>query len=385
MDGAAADPEQAAEKAIAEALRFYCAAFYAPEELVLTSSSEAPFPCAPPAAFALYSPEQYRQPDFPFVPLTERTRIRWVPATDLATGSPCHVPAAMALLPYTTRPESGEARVIPHSSTGLACASSVDEAATLALCSAIQDDAVAIVWQARLAMPQIRVETLSDYAYELVSRFERSVGSITLLDLSGVSGIPVVLAALRGSSPGSPALVFARGAAPEPEGAVRTALEELAVVLRYSQQIQAHIPPLPPIEGHLNVRDQVGHLRFWCDPGNTPLADFLFSSKQRLEFDALPGLPPGPPAELRHRLVEQLRAAGLQVLQANLTTPDLRALGLSVVRAVVPGLHPLLIGHGQRALGGARLREVPRQLALRKIESAGENAAPHPFLNKGVV
>jgi len=385
LDGAAADPERATEKAISEALRFYCAAFYSPEELVLTTSDEAPFPHAPPAAFALYAPQQYQQPDFPWAPFTGQSRIRWVPAMDLDTGTPCHVPAAMAYLPYTQRPESGEARIVPHSSTGLAFASGPDEAAVTALCDAIRDDALSITWLARLAPPHIRVETLSDQAYELVSRFESSVGSLTLLDLSTDLGIPVVLAALRSTSPGSPALVFAGGAAPSPEDAVLSALEELAVVLRYSQEISTHLPPLQPAEGHVNVTHQVAHLLFWSDPAHAPLADFLFSSRERIEFDALPGLPPAPPAELRRRLADRLQEAGLRALLADLTTPDLRALGLRVVRAVVPGLHPLLIGHMHRALGGTRLQEVPRLLAGRGITSHGENPAPHPYLNKGVL
>jgi ribosomal protein S12 methylthiotransferase accessory factor len=68
------------------------------------------------------------------------------------------------------------------------------------------------------------------------------------------------------------------------------------------------------------------------------------------------------------------------VLLADVTTPDVRDLGLSVVRAVVPGSHPLFMGHALRARGGRRLWEVPQRLGHRGISPAtGDNPAPHPY------
>lgn len=53
---------------------------------------------------------------------------------------------------------------------------------------------------------------------------------------------------------------------------------------------------------------------------------------------------------------------------------------------MIPGLHPLLFGHGNRALGGERLRRVPRQLGYPGVTGAsGDNPVPHPFPRKGVV
>ena len=382
LDGASPDRESAAVKAIVEALRFYCAAFYDPEDLALTSSDDASFECAAPSTFALYAPEQHQDPDFPYEPFTGASQVRWAPAIDLGSGTSCHVPAAMVMAPYAPRPGSGEASIAPHTSTGLACACSAAEAAISAICSAVQDDAMALVWQARIAPPQIRVETLSDPGYELVARIEDTVGAVTLFDLSMVSGVPVVLAALRCKEPGSPALVCAGGAAPDPESAVRSALEDLALALHHSSRIKAHAPPLEPTGDHRGVVDQAGHLRFWCDHTHAPLADHLFGSKERVDFDALPDLSSADPRECQRALVDTIRAAGHQALFVDLTTRDLRDLGLVVARVVVPGLQPLFMGHRLRALGGSRVREASRRLG--RPSAAGADA-PHPYLMKGSV
>jgi ribosomal protein S12 methylthiotransferase accessory factor len=78
--------------------------------------------------------------------------------------------------------------------------------------------------------------------------------------------------------------------------------------------------------------------------------------------------------------VERVRRAGLDVIACDLTTPDVAELGLSVVRVVVPGLHPLFMGHSNRVLGGTRLYAVPSRLGLRGLAPGqADNPYPHPF------
>ena len=65
---------------------------------------------------------------------------------------------------------------------------------------------------------------------------------------------------------------------------------------------------------------------------------------------------------------------------ADLTTPDVEELGLKVLRCVIPGFHPLFMGHNLRALGGSRLWEVPQKLGYRGINREfRDNPAPHPY------
>ena len=378
--GASTDRETALAKAVGEAVERYCAAIYEVEELPLASAADAPFPCVPPEAFALYGAEQLARPGFPWAPFEPDTPVRWTPARDPLTGETRWVPAAMVYIPYLFYQGTGDAPVVQPISTGLACHVSPAAAAVSGLCEVVERDAFTIMWQARLGMPQIRVETLSDRNYDLVARFERTGATITLLWLTLDAGIPTVLAVLRSPSPVAPALAFAAATALDPEEAVRKSLEELAHTRRYSQQITTSLPRLVPEPGHANVVDQMGHLNFWCDHANAPLADFVFASSQRLEFDELPRPATGSPAGDLEVLCRRLEGVGHRVLIADVTTPDVRDLGLAVVRAVVPGFHPLFMGFGIRALGGRRLWEVPQKLGHRGITRAeGDNPYPHPY------
>lgn len=378
--GAAPELRRAAIKAVGEAVERYCAALYAVEDLPLSTYREAPFACVDPAAFALYSPEQYAEPSFPWVPFDRDTPVRWAPALDPLTGETVHVPAAMVYIPYHYYRGTGDAPIGQPISTGLACHSTPENAAASGICEVLERDAFTLVWQGRMSPPQLRVETLSDRNYDLVSRFEQAGGSVTLFDLTLDIRVPSVLAVLRGNAPTAPALVFAAATDLSPEGAVRKALEELAHTRRYSQQIMTRLPRVAAQPPYDAVRDQVSHLNFWADHANAPHAEFLFASPQRIDFDDMADESTGQAGPDLEKVLRRVSEAGYRTLLTDVTTPDVRPLGLTVCRAIVPGLHPLFMGHRLRALGGERLWRIPRQLGYAGVvRETGDNSFPHPY------
>ncbi|MFB6448169.1 YcaO-like family protein [Bradyrhizobium tunisiense] len=377
--GASADLDIAVAKAVGEAVERYCSAIYDFEDLPLYPRNLAPFSCVAAEDFALYSDVQYEQPGFPWVPLTDDTPVRWTPGIDAATGESCHVPAAMVYMPYHYYTDTGEVPIAQPISTGLACHLGSARAAISAICEVIERDAFMIAWQAGLAPPQIRVETLSDRNYDLVGRFEQTGGVVTLLDITTDSGVSTVLAVLRSEAATCPAMVVAASADLDPEHAVRKALEELAHTRRYAQQIKKRMPRLNASNLDV-VADQVDHLNFWCDHANAQRGDFLLRSAARKDFDDLPNLATGSPERDHADLVTRINSTGHQVILCDLTTADVSELGFRVVRAVIPGFHPLFMGFANRALGGRRLREVPERLGLTSfVCKSGHISLPHPY------
>ncbi len=385
MEGASAVRDLAAMAALTEALRFYAAGFYARNELALLRYDDAPETCIDPSCFALFSDQQYQRPELRFAPFDAATAVRWVPGQDLGSGVPCHLPAAFVMVPYEVREDDEEACIAPASSGGLACGCSWEQTIITAICGAIRDDVAAIVWQRRLPMPQLRVETLSDLNYALVERFESVGGHITLIDATLDLAVPTVLACLRSKNEGAPSLVFAAAAHPDPEQAVRAVLEELALVERYGQEIRSSQLDRSVNGAASPIVDQIGHLGYWCEHEHASQADFLFRSSERVEFHSLISLDAGEPTATLKQLIDRLTAAGYRALVANLTTPDLRNLGLYVLRAVIPGLQPLFTGQHSQALGGDRLRKVPGLLGIQGAEiDPKAGFLPHPFLNRGL-
>jgi ribosomal protein S12 methylthiotransferase accessory factor len=146
------------------------------------------------------------------------------------------------------------------------------------------------------------------------------------------------------------------------------------------QQIKRDFQRLAPEPGHGNVTDQPTHLNFWVDHANAHLADFTFQSKKRIDFQSITDLSTGNPDSDVRVLVDKLSAAGYRVLIAELTTPDVAEYGFTVLKAVIPGMHPLQMGYRYRSIGGRRLWEAPAKLGQRGIrKETGDNPSPHPF------
>lgn len=378
--GASFDRSLAMAKAVGEAVERYCGAIFDVEALPLHSYESAPFACVSPTDFALYSETQYSDPGFPWVTFENSTPIRWVAAVDMHTGSICYVPAAMVYVPYFYYQGAGDAPIVQPISTGLACHCSPTEAAIGAICEVIERDAFTITWQAGLPRAQVRIETLSDGNYQLVQRFERSGSTVTILDITTDVGVPTFLSILRSEMAEAPALVTAGSADLDPEQAVRKSLEELEHTRRYAQFIKDKLPRLCPEPGHGNVQAQADHLNFWADHANLHLADCLFASKVRIGFDEVAHLATDDPQRNLRILLERVASTNHRVLLVDLTTPDVRDLGLSVVRAILPGFHPLFMGYRTRAAGGRRLKEIPKRLGLAGLSLAGgDNPSPHPY------
>ncbi len=281
--------EAAMAKAIGEAVERYCAAIYTKEEFPLETFESAPFRCISPEEFALYSSAQYEQPDFPYVPFSKTTPIRWTPAVDARSGEICHVPASMVYLPYIYDIEGGEPPVSQSISTGLACHCSESEAAASALCEVVERDAFTITWQAKLPAPPISLDSLSEQNRDLVKRFECTGSIVRILNITLDDGIPTILSILMHPSDEAPAFVFAASSHLNPEIAVRKSLEELAHTRRLAVELKREKNP-PTMKQNL-------HVKLYTDHASCSAVEFLLVSGQGIEFQALPNLSSGNPDE----------------------------------------------------------------------------------------
>ncbi|CAI4030431.1 YcaO domain-containing protein [Nitrospira tepida] len=377
--GAASERTSALGKAVGEAIERYCSAFYRLDELPFSPYASASFDCIPPESFALYEQTQYQDPEFPYVPFTESTPIHWTPSVDLATGAPVHVPAAMVFMPYHFDTAAGEPPFCQRISTGLACHCSFEEAAVGGICEVIERDAFTITWQARLARPIILRKSLPAPLADLADRIEATGTKLTLLFLEMDHGVPTVLSIASNTEPDGPALIFAAASSLNPVIAARKSMEEIAHTWRLAYHLKGS-PPLVSGPGCGGITSQDDHVHFFCAHENAHLANFIVSRGDPVPFDALSDLSTGDARSDLEVLKSRIASLGARILLADLTTDDVRNLGLRVVRAIIPGFHPLFIGHRLRALGGERLWTIPQRLGYGGITCAtGDNPAPHPY------
>lgn len=378
--GASANRVTALSKAMGEAVERYSAAIYVRDNLRLGSAADARFDVIPPQDFALHSPEQYAKRGFPWVEFDETTIQRWTPVTNLHDGTRSHAPAAFVWIPYVYDRASGEGPIGQPISTGLACHQSYARACLSSLGEVVERDAFCLFWQAMISPPQVRVETLPDDSYDIVRRFEATNDRVVVLDITSDNRIPCFLSVLVSTRSERPAFVFAASCDLDPATAVRKALEELAHTRRYSQQIKRGLPPVSADNDWQAVTGQIEHLNIAGDHANRAHFDFVFASSKRVDFDSYISRATDDPRTDLETCVALVSDTGHHVFAADLTSADIQALGLSVTRVLVPGYHPLFMGHSIRALGGTRLYTVPRRLGYPGVAGPDEtNPFPHPY------
>ncbi len=378
--GAATTREIALAKTIGECVERYCAAIYDKEPFPLVSYNEAPFKCIHPRDFALYSQEQVHHHEFMFDDFTEDSPVRWVPTNNLSNGETVYVPASMVYVPYFFYENGEETPIVQPISTGLSCHCSYEEAVVGGICEVIERDDFMITWQAKLSRPRIRKETLSEANKDLIRRFEKVGYEIHVMDITNETKIPGILVVARNHNTSFVPIVVAASVAMSPEESVRKALEELAHTERYAYQIRNELPRLEPHQEFDNVLGQVHHVNFWMDPEKTKHAEFLYASEEWKDFSEMHDFSSSSPKEEMETLIRILKETGYDVLVSDITTEDIRSLGMTVIRAIIPGYHPLFMGYHKRPLGGKRLWEIPQQLGFEGItKETGDYPFPHPF------
>jgi ribosomal protein S12 methylthiotransferase accessory factor len=377
--GASLSRAGAMVKALGETVERYSAAIYDKAEFPLFSYAEAPGPAVSPPSLALYSEEQYSG-GFLWTRFSADTQVRWCLASDMSSGERVYAPACRIVLPYAFDVASGEAAIDQPMSTGLACHETLEKASINAICEVVERDAFSILWQRGVTPMAIDPTSLDGQNSELRARFTKCGYEVDLFSIRMDHSIPTCLSVLRGTNPEQPPAVFAAASALSPETALQKSLEELAHTRSYCDLIYRSKPRLerrfPRFD---NVTNQESHLNFYLDRQHGHVFGFLYDNPETIQLRGIENLSTGDETTDLRRIIELIAGVNERVLICDLTTPDVAEVGLSVVRAFVPGFHPLRIGHEIRALGGSRLWRVPEELGHRCKFERTDNPYPHPY------
>jgi ribosomal protein S12 methylthiotransferase accessory factor len=364
--------------AIGEALERYSAS-YLPIERLVVSSADHLAGAVSPERFALFHESQLAVPEFPFRPFRRDTVVSWVEGFALPRAEPAYLPAQLVFMPWRLG-SPDEARVGHTTSSGLACAPTLEEAVLAGLLEQIERDAVMLTWYNRLSLP------LLDWSGdpELVPLDARYFAPTGLryfaIDLSAFFGIPTVLGAVQGAPGALGALGVGAGCAPTVAVAWRKALAEAFAVQRWVRDRALEQPELleRPADEIRNFDD---HTIFYAHPDQAARAAFLWGSTERRDTREVAPLEGANVYEQIEAICSRFERQGIAAYAVDVTSPDVRSGGFHVVRAVVPELCQLDVVQRARFLGGRRLYEAAFEAGLlsRPLTVLDVNADPHPF------
>jgi ribosomal protein S12 methylthiotransferase accessory factor len=384
--GAGFTVEAAKISALGELIESYCSSYIPPGALLRGSYEELSrqHTLLEPERLVLFSERQYSQQGFPFPRFTRQTVIGWVKGFSLTQGRELLVPASCVHMPYTPAP--GEALLGPTLSTGLAAGDSLERAIVSGLYECFERDAFTLFWMNQL--PVRRVDLGHSSGTLAVKRlFDERLAvpgyGYQVFDITNDLGVSTAYVILTRETVHGP--VYVIGAASRLDGpeAVLKALLEAVQGAPYVMHLIAADPLWRPAPDFKNVESFAHTARLYTvAPELTP---HLLSVSQRVSaevpLEALPRWESSSPTATIESLVSRLAARGYEAVVVDLTTSDIAALGMKVVRVLTPELHPLHGIHRFPFLGGKRLYEVPVRLGHRPTAptEAELNPYPHPF------
>ena len=376
--GSALTWQTALAKAVGESVERYCVMVYEPQ-VRFARARELREAAPDPLVFDLFHPAQRASPRFPFARLTDDSRIGWIEGYSLTRAQPTLMPAALAHLYY--RPQADEVVFDRCPLSGYAAGNTLEEALLGALCEVVERDALMIAWYHRLCVPALDLGSFDSPAVQAsVRRFGRSPVRLFCADITSDVAIPAVLMLMTSCQSGWPAAVVATAADLSAERAVLRALGELssghALVRSYWQSGRA------TPRRFTEVTRPEDHALFYAEPGALRYLDAFVRprSSRRAAQLATPYSDTDVKANL-DECVRRLAAQGLEAIAVELTTPEVGAHGLRVVKVLVPGMQPLDCGNDCKHLGASRLYDAPRRMGYAGTarHPSGLNRAPHPF------
>lgn len=371
--------EEAVRGAIGEAIERYCASQVDPAALLPSSWAKLSSQAVPPSEFVLYSERQYAGGRLPFHPWAPDDEITWVPARELPSGCVRLVPASLVYMQFSSGRR--EDALAAPSSNGLAAGPDLDFAVLHALYECIERDAFLITWMARLPAPEVHFTGSDALAASIQGHYLRHGVKLRVFRMCTDLDAHVMMAIALDQTGAGPAAIVGLGCDASPSRALRKALFEICQahageVHRYRTE-----PPHDRLKTPEDVRTLLDHSAWFTIPEHLDGLSFLLDNGRS---EQLAGLPDYHTADIQQGLqncVASLARAGCKTLYIDLTTPDIRDYGLSVVRALPTGLQPIHFGWGEERLGGRRLFELPQKLGLSQttLKETDLNPYPHPL------
>jgi len=370
--------------AIGESFERYSSAFYDERDFIWGSYNELVakgHELYDPEQITFFSAKQYGQSAFPFHEFTKDTQVNWG-WTELLCGEkarPILFPAFMIYMPYRINAAKGEKRIGPTLSTGQAAAFSSEKASLTGLLEVVERDAYTICWQNRLKVPAIDINSSPFIKKIYEERFSVSRLDIQLHYLTLDVDIPVVLCSAIDRFNPKLSVIIGVAAHLDPEIAALKALIEMAQDRFYIKFLVKTKDPVPYIEGFKHIDDFEKRVILYGDVRMIPVLDFLRNSMNKvISFSEIENKSTGDDEKDLQKIIGLLVEKGYNVIRKNITTPDIRDLGMHVVKMFVPEFQPLEGDHNLRFFGGKRLYQVPHQLGYFSKPPIEDDFNPYP-------
>ncbi|CAM3868862.1 YcaO-like family protein [Mesobacillus thioparans] len=348
-----------------------------------------------PMQIPLYSHMQYKQKGFPFIPMTRDLPIEWVEGYSLTQRQNVWIPASLVFINYYNK---DRIKTEPLTNfvifSGVACGNTIESSITSGLLELIERDATAMWWAWQPHLNALDINSHEQIKRLLETEEEDTGISYKVIPLNTDINTPVTGALMIDSQLDLKLMGFSARHSP-----VESVLKSLAETFQLHNVASSLLDPfsqtwLAAEDGILNDKalthyrrdrsykksfrddfrdmgDLFHNLQYYLDISTHEKLNFITNAKEVnssfFEGNYNRGF---------DEILKNLNDLDLECLYVDITTSDIKEVGLHVTRTLVPGLIP----NAPTAfpfLGPDRLYKVPKKLGWETNKEINLYPLPH--------
>ncbi len=362
-------------KAICEALERYCNISYDPASVRVAARNQLGEEAVDLSLFHRGEDTEYEVVSS-HIRASSDLKIRWVKGRSLVSGRELWVPFS-AIYISTPYQYPGEAFVIPIS-TGSGLAASYARAAVAGTLELVERDTLSLTWLQKMRLK--RIDICGSRNSELIHRaqmIQQSGIDQFFFDATTDIGFPTAYLIQR--APGRDLHIMVMAATRlNMEDAIIRVMDE-ASSSRIALEALARQPKLYRSDDFRTFTRLTDGAVFYADPANERAFDFLLEDYQTIALEDIVSPRVATDTEMIDEVVEAFRRSDLELICVDLTTPQLKRVGLRSVRMLAPQLMPLTINYNMKYGATPRLYQAPARMGQKVYDFPDLNQWPQPF------
>lgn len=341
-----------------------------------------------PSIFILHTEGQREDPAFRFEAYTDDLECGWVWGHSLCRREPILVPEQLGYYNIKSKPGIPANRFVYDSSNGCALGGSLEDATLGGLHEVIERDAYFSTWYSRVSPVRIDIDSVEDrHSAALIARSKAAGFQVHLFDMTSEARIPVVGAMIVDPAEDAKVKSYCASACDGRwNDAIFAALAEVTTsmgVYRKNDTLDVE-RARAMFEDGSQVKEMFDHVLLYTLNESLDRLRFLLDGEVRTLAQCRERYPDA----MHLDLTEELQAECAKVLEmasdiiiVDQTFGELRELGLSAAKVLVPGLLPVTFGHQYRRVDLGRLDRYAhfRGKAHAKFTAESINPYPHNF------
>lgn len=304
------------------------------------------------------------------------TNLHWISGKSLLSNKNILVPAQLIYVPYVyDRTEVVLQRPI---STGAAAGSSIDDALYRGICEVVERDAFMIAYLNKLPSPQVDLSSMRNKEIDnIINVFKRYRLEPIVLDLTTDLKIPAFAAIALDRTGLGPAVSVGLKAGFNVKEAIIGAIEE-SLMVRFGTRDQFAYEGLNN-KGKKIVSAIDDRTRFWFPLSSIEHLDFWLKSKILKKIN-IKDFDYGK--NTLKTAIELLKEKKMDLVYVDIADREIKRYGFTVLKVIIPQLHPLYLDESYPYLEGKRLYDTPVRMGFfKKARTENQlNKITHPFL-----